>query len=436
MTGYCGWNLFDKVSIITKENTYRGITQGYVVDSNNKKSLQSAIKWGQETKCKFDANGDVLLDEKGHTVYEITDPEIVETDNEGFKVSLYDCAGASSQGGKLSFWNCKIEKDGREYIVGISTDLLLDLLKQSTFVNGTCTEEVIFARNDGGLGLLTKTMPEYKQAITDMQLRKELKQKKTLKWQVGYEYSTLCKTDIYLGAVYEPIIIDSGILDYYNYESGLPDDIATKMHKLRAIGKTTYYYEFDIDIKRKTHLVVDKYTFEKYVGAVEDKTLQDYLNYCIETFDANAKKASKATEKDSYYGRKIFRECGVAYEYSNKDTLSKLPARKQGEIKLETPGSYDFQVGWLYKHIRESYEKMLKNKHAYISVYDLNILLRSIDGKIDYSMLKLFDTVFDRYEMHVEEKDSNLFKIKHDGVIEYFLDKKLAKQRIIELLSK
>ena len=434
MAEYCGWNLFDKVSIITKENTYRGITQGYVVDSSNKKSLQSAIKWGQVTKCKFDTNGDVLLDEKGRTVYEIADPEIVETDNEGFKVSLYDCAGASSQGGKLSFWNCKIEKDDREYIVGICADLLLDLLKHTTFVNGTCTEEVIFARNNGGLGLLTKTMPEYKQAIADMQLRKELGQKKTSKWQIGCGYSTLSKTDIYLGAVYEPIIVDIGMIDYHNYESGLPDDIATKMHKLRAIGKTTYYYEFDIDIERRTHLVVDEYTFEKYVGAVEDKTLQDYLNYCIETFDVNAKKASKATEKDRYYDRKIFQERGIAYEC--KETLSKLPARKQGAIKLEAPGSYEFQVGWFYKHIRESYEKLLKNKHAYVSAFDLNILLRSTDGKINYSMLKLVDTVFDRYEMQVEEKDCNLFKIKHNGVIEYFLDKKIAKQRIIELLSK
>ena len=78
----------------------------------------------------------------------------------------------------------------------------------------------------------------------------------------------------------------------------------------------------------------------------------------------------------------------------------------------------------------------MKNKHAYVSAFDLNILLRSTDGKINYSMLKLVDTVFDRYEMQVEEKDCNLFKIKHNGVIEYFLDKKIAKQRIIELLSK
>lgn len=108
---YVSWRLFDEVIIVVNS-----FGQGYVVDPDNKKQLETAMRWAEKSSDKA--------------------PEVIRTANKDFELSLYDCAGHSSCGGKLSFWNCKIEKDGKYYIIGINTDSLLSLMKHSTFVNG------------------------------------------------------------------------------------------------------------------------------------------------------------------------------------------------------------------------------------------------------------------------------------------------------------
>ena len=100
---YVPWRLFDKVIIVVNS-----FGQGYVVDPDNKKQLETAMKWAEKHSDKA--------------------PEVIRTANKDFELTLYDCAGHNSQGGKLSFWNCKIEKDEKSYIIGVNTNFLLSLM--------------------------------------------------------------------------------------------------------------------------------------------------------------------------------------------------------------------------------------------------------------------------------------------------------------------
>ena len=191
MSSYSGWSTFEKVKIVYRNDTSK-IPSAYIVDPSNKKSFENAIK------CAGD----------GYT--------IVETTNDDFTFSLYNSAGGSSQGGRLSFWMCLVKKkDVPDFLVGISTDLLINVLKESTFINGQCTEKVVFARNYGQLGVLHKNMAEYNDMINDIALKATVNTKKTKKWKVGYSYKTLTTEDTLFG--YFSDLFDYSY-DYYKHK--------------------------------------------------------------------------------------------------------------------------------------------------------------------------------------------------------------------------
>ena len=125
---YKGWSLYDKVIIVERKGyTEKDISQGYVVDPKNKKSLKSARGWA--TTYKYDEDHNPVRDADGRMVE--VEPEEFLLDNEGFKVKLSESANGSSQGGKLSFWNCIISKGDKQWLIGINAELLLHLLMQS-----------------------------------------------------------------------------------------------------------------------------------------------------------------------------------------------------------------------------------------------------------------------------------------------------------------
>lgn len=209
---YQGWTLFDKVLIVAKpcgqwdfdQNKYvtNGIWQGYVVDPSNNKMKENAQRWAETCTTKYDENGK-------YCGYDRTPGTEYLYDNDGFALELLESASGSSQGGKLSFWNCMITApDGLKFKIGIAADLLLELLMQSTFENGKCSLPLCFARCKGGVGMLNKNIESYQQALADMQKKKEVKTKKTSKHTIGHVYSSLTQTDIYaadLYSWYEPI---------------------------------------------------------------------------------------------------------------------------------------------------------------------------------------------------------------------------------------
>lgn len=218
-SNYKGWNIPENVIIVAKEMrdwvngeyVATGKYQGYVVDANNKDMLANAHGWAKWTEYVKP------YDKETHTYANVIEHEGAEFlfVNEGFTLELLDSANGSSQGGKLSFWNCKISKDGKDFIIGISSDYLLEILLCNIFINGVCQETLSFARCKGGVGMTTKNMPIYQQFLADETKRAEMKKGKTKKREPGHLYSTLTGGDVYFSTFYrwyEPVYKDRGYI--------------------------------------------------------------------------------------------------------------------------------------------------------------------------------------------------------------------------------
>lgn len=212
MSDYKGWKIPENIIIVAKQariwkdykRVYEDCLQGYVVDATDKKMLESAHNWASWTEYVQPYNRET------HTYADVIEHKGVEYlfTNEGFTLELLESASDSSQGGKLSFWNCKISKDGKEFIIGIASDYLLEILLNSTFINGKCQDTLSFARCKGGVGMTTKDMPIYKQFLEDEKKRATVKKGKTKKRELGHLYSTLTGGDVFLGRFYrwyEPV---------------------------------------------------------------------------------------------------------------------------------------------------------------------------------------------------------------------------------------
>lgn len=215
---YKGIKIYDKVIIVEKTSTTDGgynwkgrtVNQGYVVDINNKKMLENALNWAKWTK-----HDESILDGKWYWHKEVTDAMrkayddsketiegvVHEYENGNFSITLDEAAGLSSQGGKLSFWNCIITgPDGHNFLVGINSELLLHLLMSTTLVKGTCQEKVWLGRVKGTqVGVFTPDMEDFVQAKKDEETRTR---KKTSNYEPGDIIETVTTKELYLGEVY------------------------------------------------------------------------------------------------------------------------------------------------------------------------------------------------------------------------------------------
>jgi hypothetical protein len=213
--------LYDKVTLYGKKRNVYGYNQDgkyeiigeridyYVADANDKSQNGTGERWATDSRVVY-KDGVAVRDEYGYFVYEEVPPIIHTTDNKDFKLAINMSAGGSSQGGKLSFWMCKITKtleDGTviDGNIGINQEELKDLLKESTFVNGVCQEPVAFYRISGNVGICTMTGKKYKQALKDKAEDESLKKaKKTTKWERGRVYKTKTLSGVWLGDVVHP----------------------------------------------------------------------------------------------------------------------------------------------------------------------------------------------------------------------------------------
>lgn len=161
----------------------------YVSDANDKNTLKTGENWATTTRW---------VNNKSITI----EPLIIHTKNNGFKLSLDSSAGYSSQGGKLSFWMCKIEKDNICGRIGINQEELNKLFKESTFINGVCQQEICFYRIDGQVGACVVGGKRYKEFYDikdkDTQLSKA---KKTTKWELGRVYESKTMKSVWVGVV-------------------------------------------------------------------------------------------------------------------------------------------------------------------------------------------------------------------------------------------
>lgn len=214
---YCGWSMFDEVTIVAKNmlrwdneehiNKETEGYQGYIVDAKNKKQLATAMNWARQ----------IIYGHYDEATRSYPEKKVVEGipftyKNDGFTLELGTPAGSSSQGGKLSFWNCWITApDGKKFLVGIASDLLLDVLKSTTVINGVVQDKLMFARCKAGVGMLSPTMEAYKQAQADMEHKAKVAKGKTSKHKIGHVYETIREKNIYLGKLYqhyEPVYVE------------------------------------------------------------------------------------------------------------------------------------------------------------------------------------------------------------------------------------
>lgn len=195
---YNGWKMMDKVDVAIKtspDNSYYGRTfDAYVAEHGDKKALESAKDWARSREYDHE--------KREYTVtYE---PKVHTFDNEGFTVKILKSAGGSSQGGRLSFLACEIEKDGVKFVIGVNDGLLVDLIRNSEISKGVIKEKVMFVRKGGQPGFIHEGMEAYKEAIADMEHKATIKKaKKTSKWEVGGVYSTITQTDVCLGYAWD-----------------------------------------------------------------------------------------------------------------------------------------------------------------------------------------------------------------------------------------
>ena len=308
---YIGWKMFDTVTIVAKQLTrfnyeiceiiYTDDYQGFIVDSKNKKQLETAIRWGTHTKYHYEeVNGKRTC--TGST--EIP-PEQYTYDNKGFTLELSEAAEQSSQGGKLSFWNCWITApDGKRFLIGIDANLLLDVLKSCDVKNGIVQESLMFARCKGGVGMLSESMSSYKDAVNDEYQRKNKSTGKTTKHKIGYFYETLTQKNLYAGDFYrwyEPIYEEKDS-NYYPYRKGNQLVGFKKLDKpVKVMWFPTYYSDKSIDwhiehlvayeLETKLPARKEGIKFEEYIDLQKclDKLEKKYIDAYEEWTKAKSK---------------------------------------------------------------------------------------------------------------------------------------------------
>lgn len=196
---YNYWKMMDKVGVAVcseKPENWRGKEQfdGYIFDPADEKSKEAAVEWARRYENRWDKDKETI----------VLEPKVHEFDNKDFYVTILDSAGGSSQGGRLSFWKCKVEKDGVEFIVGVNDSILADLIRNSDMEKGKVKQGVMFARRGGQPGFIHEGMDAYEEAVRDTQHKASLKSmKKTSKWELGGVYSSITMKDICLGPIWD-----------------------------------------------------------------------------------------------------------------------------------------------------------------------------------------------------------------------------------------
>ena len=162
----------------------------FVADSENAKTIETGRNW---------ASGYINWQNREKYI-----PEEITYDNGDFIVKVDSAAGHSWNGGKLSFWSCIIKcPDGREFKVGINSELLCELICYNTFVNGECQEKVLFGTQHGQYGMYTKNMPSYQDYLNSSKLRDDMKTSQTVKYKPGDVVRTLTDSSVYIGTIYK-----------------------------------------------------------------------------------------------------------------------------------------------------------------------------------------------------------------------------------------
>ncbi|MBP5467704.1 MAG: hypothetical protein J6Z11_00500 [Candidatus Riflebacteria bacterium] len=363
---YKGIKIYNKITIVEKTRTteeaynWRGrtVNQGYVVDQGNKKMLDTALHWAEWTyydqslinkywEIRNKAGYDSKEAKEAEANYEATRKEmkgvVHEYDNGSFTITLSESADRSSQGGKLSFWNCIITApDGNSFLVGINSELLLHLLMSTTFINGTCQEKIWLGRIGGNqVGVFTEAMEDFKQAKLDEEQRNAVK-KANNKYIPGDIVGTLKEKQLYLGSVYK----------YYSFEQGyrysdkyfVIYDKPKLVHIFRGFYKhwesgveelNGYYTE---TLTKPKRLIIDHMDLNE--SAVE--YLYKYMNDKIAAWEQECTKATSAYHSPRYcwdYAQQLKAYSDKPDTYS-KEEIKEFLINKFNELFYCKDGGY------------------------------------------------------------------------------------------------
>lgn len=230
---YKGYKLIDKIILVGKTpRQNEEHMQAYLVDPANKNQLKSAKNWA--TWKEYGTYNKETREYDSITTHE---PVEFEFDNNGFSLELLDCAGGSSQGGKLSFWNCLVSKNEQTFLIGINSDMLLDLLKNATFINGKCQSDLVFITCKGKVGMTVKGSDTYMQCIKDNEVRVNKNANAVSNYSFGDLISTTTLNEIYLGTLTQYYTVER--YDPYRYNYSIVN------YTIRKLAKPKTYHLFE-----------------------------------------------------------------------------------------------------------------------------------------------------------------------------------------------
>lgn len=332
-------NVPEKILLVLRRSDWgkqEGFRQAFIVDPSNRDNLNRAREWAREYRYEiFDQRTELA----GEEVY---------IDNKDFKLTLLECASTSSQGGKLSFWNCLIEKDNIKAIIGIEQNNLLSMLKQSHLVNGTVQESLSLVKTAGTGGVVHQGMSEWQNSKQVLSKSKG-PIKKTTKWELGKSYATLTLENLYMCDLYCWFEVTERAVKERNTNSGYLSrgEVNVKHYNIKMLDKPI-----------KTHLLAnadESSSISKLIGENNITTLS-------KLFNTLTLKINDPTEKARGYDLCTY---APQFEYNNS-LFEKLPSREHGRISLATDNYFEE----LEEYIRVSTAKHMKmcSKETYMSV--------------------------------------------------------------------
>lgn len=284
---YNGWKMMDKIDVAVRTSPvdprWADRFDGYVVEHGDKKALESAKDWAYDREYDYKKKEYTKEYKPVVHTFDNTEPS--------FTVKILKSAGGSSQGGRLSFLACQVERDGIKFVIGVNDELLVDLIRNSHIDMGVIQEKVMFVRKAGKPGFIHEGMDAYKEAVADMKQKSDLKKaKKTKNWEIGGVYSTLTQTDVCLGEVWDTMEEYEVEENYNGYRWGS--------------RKVTKYKKTDKPVKMTAWVNLSTYTHKDGVPADFETFLKEelkertYIYFSTGTPPARTK-ASQLEVKDS-----------------------------------------------------------------------------------------------------------------------------------------
>lgn len=364
--------ILDNIVIVLKNSSKYEFPQGYLVEPFNKKQLESARNWACTTE----------QDKFTKQVTQVDAIEIV-TDNKGFKVTLLESANESYQGGKLSFWNCLIEKEPDiKCIIGIDQSSLLSLLKQSTLINGVLQERVSLYKSSTA-GAMHPGMKEWKEAIT--RADDKPRAPKTTKWVLGQSYKTLTTEDMYICNIYKAYELDEKVVE--DPMSSIPT-----LH----IKHVETHLKFNTNTTELSALINAAGSYSPVSEHSDVKTIAELMDKYLDKV------------KNGNVGYRLsYLDAFSPLSYSGK-LVSKFPSREIGSHKIEA-GDTDATQAKLKELLNELKTRTIKD------IYSINSI--AVDALIKAFGYRAYPG--DKLEFTDDEIQSILRKVSKSVFIDF-----------------